>query len=147
MGSLEKKLGSRVAYHRKIAKVTQAELAERVSVATETISRLERGAAIPSLARLEKVAIALGRELYELFQDDKPGDRSVDRRGVALDHLVASMASRSAEDIHLVTEIALRIFERRPAPNAKSRLASSRVARGKPLKVGKVVTSSQRRRP
>jgi transcriptional regulator with XRE-family HTH domain len=106
MRSLEKRLGSQVAYHRKLARVTQAELAEKVNVAPETISRLERGAVMPSLTRLEQVAAALGRDLHDFFQSKQP----VGRNGHALDRLVACVQMLSAEDIDLVTDLAARIF-------------------------------------
>jgi transcriptional regulator with XRE-family HTH domain len=106
MDTLEKRLGSQVAYHRKMAHVTQAELAERVNVATETISRLERGASMPSLTRLEQVAAALGRDLHEFFQSNRP----VGGDGGAIERLVACVRMRSPEDIELVVDLAARIF-------------------------------------
>ena len=68
MSIIERRLGRRVAELRKLAGLTQAQLAERLDVATETISRLERGAAVPSLARLEGMAGEFGVEMWELFR-------------------------------------------------------------------------------
>jgi transcriptional regulator with XRE-family HTH domain len=107
--SLEKQLGTRIAQLRKRAQITQAELAERVDVATETISRLERGATLPSLARLQAVARALGLELYELFDRQK---RVAGRRGLAMDRLVSVMGARSPEDIQVIVDVASRMFQR-----------------------------------
>jgi transcriptional regulator with XRE-family HTH domain len=45
---------------------TQGELAERVRVEPETISRLERGAAVPSLLKLEELAWQLDISLAGL---------------------------------------------------------------------------------
>lgn len=65
--SIEKQLGIRIAAQRRYRKLTQAELAEIADVTPETISRLERGAAMPSLTRLSEIASALGVELRDLF--------------------------------------------------------------------------------
>lgn len=65
--SIEKHLGLRIAAQRRHRKLTQAELAEIADVTPETISRLERGAAMPSLTRLSEIANALGVELRDLF--------------------------------------------------------------------------------
>jgi len=44
---VERQLGQRVAAYRRTAGLTQEALAEKVGVAVETISRLERGSSIP----------------------------------------------------------------------------------------------------
>lgn len=108
MGLVEKRLGRRVADLRRLAEMTQEQLAERVGVSPETISRLERGAAVPSLARIEEIAGALGVELPDLFrfrERETPRDR-------ALDALLATVRRRSAEDIEVVNDLAGRIFRR-----------------------------------
>jgi transcriptional regulator with XRE-family HTH domain len=108
MSLVEKRLGQKVAECRQQAQLTQAQLAERVGVATETISRLERGAAIPSLARLEEIASALALGLPELFTFRAQGSR----REKALDGLAAVLRNRSAEDLDMLADVARRIFER-----------------------------------
>lgn len=52
-------LGVRLAQIRRSRKWTQAHLAERLDVEPETISRFERGATVPSLHTLEKLAQTL----------------------------------------------------------------------------------------
>lgn len=47
---------------------TQATLAELVRVDVETISRIERGAIVPSVLKLEQVANVLGLPLAELLR-------------------------------------------------------------------------------
>lgn len=61
---------------------TQAQLAERVGVEPESISRIETGARMPSLDLIALVAAALEVDLYELFRlhdPDDPKHRAVDR--------------------------------------------------------------------
>ncbi|MBW7902185.1 MAG: helix-turn-helix transcriptional regulator [Rhodocyclaceae bacterium] len=62
-------LGKRIAERRKALGWTQAELAERLSVDTITISRFERGSNLPSLARLELVAGCLQVSVSSLLSE------------------------------------------------------------------------------
>lgn len=59
--------GKNVKYYRFRKCYTQEELAERMDVTPNYISRLERGMHNPPFTMIEKVAIALGIEPYELF--------------------------------------------------------------------------------
>jgi transcriptional regulator with XRE-family HTH domain len=70
--SLAAKIGSSVAAVRKGTGWTQGELAERVGVETETISRFERGATIPSLVTLQKLAVALNTTMADLIGEGSP---------------------------------------------------------------------------
>jgi len=65
-------LGANIAERRKKLSWTQAELAERIGVDTETVSRFERGSNLPSLQRLEKLANALKMPLYRLVAASSP---------------------------------------------------------------------------
>src|SRR5438876_9671576 len=56
---LAKKLGANLAVRRKARKWSQEDLAERMGVATETISRFERGATLPSLVTLQRLGQVL----------------------------------------------------------------------------------------
>jgi transcriptional regulator with XRE-family HTH domain len=110
MSQVEKLLGERVAALRREAGLTQAGLAEAIGVATETISRLERGATMPSLARLEDVARALAIDLHELFRfASRPTPR--DR---ALDRLLGLLRGRRAEEIDVLADVAKSLFAKRP---------------------------------
>jgi len=106
MTSLERKLGRRIAQQRQLAGLTQAQLAEKIGIEPETLSRLETGVAMPSLARVEEVAEVLGIELRELFRL-RPADRAEDE---AIDRLVWLVSRRSVQEIELVTDVAARIL-------------------------------------
>ena len=56
---LGRRLGGEIAKYRKGRGLTQAALAEMIGVDSETISRFERGTALPSLLRLFELARAL----------------------------------------------------------------------------------------
>jgi transcriptional regulator with XRE-family HTH domain len=116
MVPLEKRIGTRIAERRRAANLTQAELAERIDVATETISRVERGATVPSVASLGRIAAALGCEVYELMVSDATAATT----RAAVDRLMASLAHRPPDDVHMLAEIAAVIFRRMP-PNGRSR--------------------------
>ena len=107
MTPVERKLGRRIAAQRSLTGLSQARLAEKVGVAVETISRLETGAAIPSIGRLVSIADALKIELHELVRSrprDSPEDRAIER-------LVWLMSRRPAREIDFVTSIAASIFD------------------------------------
>lgn len=53
---LGRKLGNQISSRRKELGITQAALAEVVGINTESISRIERGTALPSLTTLELIA-------------------------------------------------------------------------------------------
>jgi transcriptional regulator with XRE-family HTH domain len=73
------RLGRRVAERRKELGWLQAELAEKLGVETETISRFERGLALPSLERLDEMAHILGISIAELLSSatGNPIDQAV----------------------------------------------------------------------
>jgi len=60
-------LGKNVASRRKALALTQSQLAERLGVETETISRLERGTNLPSLQRLANLCEVLETSIAELL--------------------------------------------------------------------------------
>jgi transcriptional regulator with XRE-family HTH domain len=54
--SLGALFGANLRHHRKARRLTQAGLAEQVSLSTEMISKIERGVAAPSFATIEKLS-------------------------------------------------------------------------------------------
>lgn len=65
---LKEKLGSNISERRKSLGFTQAELAERMNVDVETISRFERGKHLPPLRTLDHLAQHLRFNLVDLLQ-------------------------------------------------------------------------------
>lgn len=76
---LGKKLGQRIAGCRKSLNWTQDQLAERLEVDAETISRFERGAAVPSLVTLDRLAAILKVSIADLMADASatPTDQAI----------------------------------------------------------------------
>lgn len=69
--TLAKMLGSRLAARRKALQLTQGDLAEKVGVDVETISRFERGKHLPSLVTLKQLAVHLGSSISALLGEDE----------------------------------------------------------------------------
>jgi len=69
---LQQKLGKRIAGLRKARHLTQVQLAKAVGCSVEFISLVERGVNAPSVARLEKFALALKMEVADLFTFRQP---------------------------------------------------------------------------
>lgn len=97
---LASRLGKRIATRRKSLAWTQDDLAERMGVDAETISRFERGAHLPSLPTLERLAAALRVEVGALLS--KSGPAKAD--DVAA--LAAWMDGLSTEDRKFVLSVA-----------------------------------------
>jgi transcriptional regulator with XRE-family HTH domain len=67
MASLEEQVGAQVRHHRKLADLTQAQLAERINRQTGAITRIETGESAPSFETLAGLAVALGVEVRDFF--------------------------------------------------------------------------------
>ena len=75
---LAKRLGINLSGRRKTVGWTQGELAEQVGVDTETISRFERGATMPSLVTIQMLAVALDTTMANLIGESSsmPNDQA-----------------------------------------------------------------------
>lgn len=69
LSPLPARLGKNLAAARKRRGLTQAAVAERMGMETESISRFERGATLPSLATLEQLAAILDTTMAELLAE------------------------------------------------------------------------------
>lgn len=64
---LQTKLGLRIKTLRKIAGMSQETLAEKLDIATSTLSNIERGNAFMTSNTLEKISTIFGLDYSELF--------------------------------------------------------------------------------
>ncbi len=76
---LGKRLGKRIAQRRKAVDWTQDQLAERIGVDAETISRFERGVTVPSLITLDILARTLKTRTADLLAESsvEPSDQAI----------------------------------------------------------------------
>jgi transcriptional regulator with XRE-family HTH domain len=101
MKTIEERIGQRIARQRRAVGLTQAQLAEKINVQPETISRVETGNQTASLNLIAHMSEALDLELHELFRlrkDDNTKERAVER--------LLWFASRlSSAEIELVMDV------------------------------------------
>jgi len=114
--SFKKRLGRRLAQLRQDAGLTQAQLADAVGIAFESISRHERGATLLGLSRLRELAGVLGVELHDFFlpTNDEP------ERQAALSALHDQLRGRPAEDVLMLAELARVVLTRVDSASAKT---------------------------
>lgn len=75
MSDLGKRLGRRIYEFWKQGKLTQAALAEKAKISNEFMSAVERGAKLPSLPVLERIANGLKVEMKDLVNFDRASYR------------------------------------------------------------------------
>ena len=100
-GDYPKKLGQRVAELRKRAGLTQLKLAEKVDVAVETISRLERGVTLPGIEKLAEIAKATGTEPHEILRFP----RRASAKDRLLDELSHELRRLKKDDLQLARDL------------------------------------------
>jgi transcriptional regulator with XRE-family HTH domain len=111
----QQQLGRRLAELRKRAKLTQGDVAEKLGVADETLSRIERGAQWTDFATL--VALC---ELYDAEWADlvpRGGGRNSAHQ-VAVQRVVDLLAELSVRDVELVHGITREVAARNKAHSA-----------------------------
>jgi transcriptional regulator with XRE-family HTH domain len=118
------KIGVRVRSLRHEAGLTQAQLAEAVSIAPETMSRIERGRLVPSTDLVGRLAGAIGVEPGALFAStpvspQKATLRAVERR---LLQVVRDLPDELVEDV--IRGVRLLVDVGREAPEQGKRRRS-----------------------
>jgi transcriptional regulator with XRE-family HTH domain len=86
---IARRLGANIARRRTGRKWSQEELAERLGVASETISRFERGATLPSLMTLQRLASVLKASVSSLLAE---GSAVPDDQAMAIATWVADLS-------------------------------------------------------
>ena len=78
----EERLGAAVRELRKAVGLSQRELAEKSGIAKQAITNIERGATLPTLRTLERLAVALHVPPSEVLRraegQTRPGDGGID---------------------------------------------------------------------
>lgn len=99
-------VGRAIARQRTRAGLTQEEVAERLGVGNEAVSRIERGIVIPNIARLFELAAIFGCEAAELLTESSPRP---DDQAARISRLLTPL---DPADRHLVMEMVDRLAER-----------------------------------
>ena len=100
------RVGARLKELRKSMNLSQETLALKANLTTSYIGMLERGLKSPTVDTLEKLAIALGVDIEDLFRfSSKKYESAVLRR------LSEKMDSRDAEEKDLLYEVMVKIMQ------------------------------------
>ena len=67
--ALAKAVGRAIAYQRQQRGMTQEEVAERLQIGMEAVSRMERGIVVPTIVRLAELAQIFECELTDLLRE------------------------------------------------------------------------------
>lgn len=110
MSDIEKRIGGKIKEIRLSKKLTQAQLAEKINVSVESISRLERGATFPSLKTMEKLAVSMNSSLKSFFDFDKNKAKDLLFEN-ELAKLTGFLRTLSVKEIRLVYEILKAVFK------------------------------------
>lgn len=92
-----------VRHHRERAGLTQAELADKIGRALETIGRIERGQAAPSFNTMESFAEVLEVDVRDFFGAGTYAVKA--RRNDPLPRILDRLAGLSDEDIEWVDKL------------------------------------------
>ncbi|MBI5427293.1 MAG: helix-turn-helix transcriptional regulator [Nitrospinae bacterium] len=109
--SIEKVLGLRIAEIRKSRNIKQAQLAESINVATETISRIERGVSIPSVRTLERIGHALRAPLKDFLAFEPRSSTVRDEKEDELAKVMVLLQGKAVTDIRLGRQVLKSLFE------------------------------------
>ena len=104
--ALTASIGRAIAQKRSDAGMTQDQVAGKLSIGIEAVSRMERGVAVPSVARLYELAELFGCEAVDLLT---VGSSHVDDQAR---HLRTMLEPLGTEDRELVMRLVEQLTER-----------------------------------
>ena len=110
MNTLEREICSRVRELRKKLRLTQSQFAALVDLSADCVGKIEREVSVPSLLTVFKITTALNIPVESLiiYKTAEQGESNL-----ALKNLMSYLQTKSAEDINLIHDIAIKIFERK----------------------------------
>jgi transcriptional regulator with XRE-family HTH domain len=114
MSDLARQLGKRIYLSRKENGLTQAALAEKAKISNEFMSGIERGAKMPSLLTVERLAAALRVSIKDLFNFDQGSYRrtqSLSREGMNVALLIEHLSTQKRRRILKVVKTLNEIVE------------------------------------
>ena len=104
VSNVERRIGGKITEARLGQGVTQAGLAEKLGLSTESISRMERGVSFPSLKTIERVAAELDVPLKQFFDfDDEPAkDNAYERELGKLNVFLRTLEMEELSNVHRI---------------------------------------------
>ncbi|HBP1729219.1 helix-turn-helix domain-containing protein [Pseudomonas aeruginosa] len=103
---LAKVVGQAIARQRVRCKLSQEQVAERLGIGSEAVSRIERGVVMPNVERLAELASIFGCETADLLTkgSSRPEDQARRLQGL--------LSTLNSDDRALVLEFVERLVER-----------------------------------
>ncbi len=89
-------VGKNIAEQRKKIKLSQKELAAKLNITHDAMSRMERGKMAPKMSRLHEVANALQCSVSSLFQISSP---SIQEKALAIAETLESLSPEQQEAV------------------------------------------------
>ncbi len=108
--ALMQTVGRAIARHRLACQLTQEDVAERLAIGNEAVSRMERGLVMPTVARLIELATIFGCDTAELLVEvsHRPSDQAK--------HLSRLLSRLDDADRAMVIEMVERLSDRLANP-------------------------------
>ena len=91
------KLGERIAEKRKEQGLTQAELAEKMLVTRQTVSRWEAGMALPDIERVAELAAVLNVSCDYLLTDNEEPQKDAPPKPPAVSRLLLDLVGKTVK--------------------------------------------------
>lgn len=96
-------ISKRIKDARKLANLTQAELAEKIDISTNAIAKLETNLMTASLQTLINIANVLNIDINYLLLDEKSENKEETSRDMFLDSLVSNLSQKDKDlIIHII---------------------------------------------
>ncbi|MCY1310232.1 helix-turn-helix protein [compost metagenome] len=99
-------MGQAIARQRVRCKLSQEQVAERLGIGSEAVSRIERGVVMPNVERLVELASIFGCEAADLLTEGSSRPEDQARR------LQSLLSTLKTDDRTLVLEVVERLVER-----------------------------------
>lgn len=97
--------GRHIRQYRKVAGLTQEELAQKVGISTMSIRRYEGGERVAPREMIESIAAALGVDPYSLYDFDQASEAIFDRIN-AIKQIEGDCERLNDDGVKLVAEVA-----------------------------------------
>ena len=98
-----KAMSKKIKDARKLANLTQAELAEKINVSTNAVAKLETNLMTASLQTLINIVNVLNVDINYLLLDGKAEDREGTSRDMFLDSLISNLSQKDKDFIiHII---------------------------------------------
>jgi transcriptional regulator with XRE-family HTH domain len=109
MSDLSRQLGRQIQLFRKQNRLTQAAVADKARISNEFMSGIERGAKLPSLSTLERLAAVLKVNLKDLFNFDQSTNfrkvQQLTREGLNIAHVLEDVSPHHRRRILRIVKI------------------------------------------